>query len=467
MKEILIGLSGLLLLFACQNEPEEELLPIEVSSAITNVSIFGASDGTITLTVTGGTGTYTYAWSNGAITKDLSAVAAGTYSVTVTDSEDNSETHSATVSEPTELLLDYEKVDESEVGAGDGSISLLITGGTQPYAIVWSHGPADVELTGLTAGIYSVNVTDFAGAEKSLDIEILAPLKLSFTIGDAGGYDQTDGAIDMTIAGGQVPFTITWSDGSTGEDLSGIGAGFYQVTVTDNLGAQKKSSMTVYEPYDKVSPEAELLENIVRLTQSGMRIQAGETVIYIDPINLMGGVTGDADIILITHNHSDHFNAGIIGQLAHAGTIILVPLPCYAGSVSAAPSSEVLEVAADSVKTVEGIVIETVRAYNSNHTSGCVGYILNIDGLRVYHSGDTGRLPEMTGFNADIAMLPLGQTYTFANLEESANSARDVGATVVLPMHYGMYEGTNANPWALKDMLEGEIDVAVKPSVIN
>lgn len=465
MKRILLGISGLILLLACDKEPAETLLPIEVSSVVTNVSIFGASDGAVILTVTGGTGTYTYAWSNGTTTRDLTAVAAGTYTVTVTDSEDNSETHSTTVAEPTELMLDYEKTDESAAGASDGSISLLITGGTQPYAIAWSHGPADVELTGLTAGVYSVDVTDYAGAEKSLDIEILAPLKLSYTVQDAGSYNATDGAIDLTIEGGQAPFTISWSDAGTGEDRAGIEAGFYEVTVLDNLGAQKKASMTLYEPYDKATAEAEMLANITRLNQSGMRITAGETVIYIDPINLMNAVTGDADIILITHNHSDHFNAAILGSLANSGTVILAPLPCYAPCVTAAPLSEVLEVAADSIKTAHEIQIEVVRAYNSNHTSGCVGYVLNIDGLRIYHSGDTERLPEMTEFDADIAMLPMGQTYTFASLEESANSARDAGATVVLPMHYGMYEGTNANPWALKDMLEGEIDVAVKLSV--
>ena len=464
MRQLTFFLLLSVLFIACEKEDTKTFDPITITSEVTHVSVYGASDGAISLTVSGGSGTYSYEWSTGATTINISDIPAGSYTVTVTDSEGNSEQHNVSVNEPTELTVGFETGDESAVGAGDGSINLQITGGTAPYTISWQHGPITSELNDLSAGTYAVNVQDAAGAEKTLNIDIFAPLTLSLSATNVTSYNGSDGSVDLTIEGGQEPYQISWNSSDETEDLSSIEAGYYEVTVTDNLDNVKKLGTTVFENYDKATDEAEILENVLHLIHAGIRVEFEGKIIYIDPINAYN-FSSDADIILITHNHDDHFKTSVITNLANSATTIIIPQQCYTQTVSALPSADIVVIAPDSVKTVNDIEIETVHAYNSNHAEGCVGYILNLDGVRFYHSGDTERITEMLGFNADIACLPMGQTYTFPSIEEAANAARDVGASVVVPIHYDRYEGKPSDPWTMKDLLSGEIDVVVKPSM--
>jgi L-ascorbate metabolism protein UlaG (beta-lactamase superfamily) len=459
-------LLALLPLIGCKEE-EKSNDPIEISSEVYPVSIHGASDGSIMVTVVGGIEPFSYLWSNGATSRDLTEIPAGIYSLTVTDADGETESITDTVAEPSELLLTYTKIDESAPGAADGSITLSVTGGTPPYVFDWSNGEKTSTITDLTAGLYSVTLTDAAQAELHEEIQILAPLTLSITGTDISTYNGANGSIDLLVQGGVEPYTFGWSNGSTTEDLSSLPAGFYKVTVTDANATVKQTKITLYEPYDVISPEADLLQGIDRLVQSGLRINyQGDQIIYIDPVNLYHGLTGDAEIILITHSHGDHYAPSIISQLINDQTTLLVPADIYSDVLSYAGAATVLQIAPDSAKTINGVNIEVVPAYNSNHfLPFSVGYILTLDGLRVYHSGDTQRIPEMTAFNADIAFLPMGQTYTFSSIEEAADAARDVGASVVVPIHYGIYEGSFQDPWTFKNTVEGEMDVCVKPSI--
>ena len=451
------------LLTGCKKENDDPKIPIEISSVVQNVSIYGASDGAITLSVTGGKPDFTFNWSNGATTKDISELSVGTYKVTVTDLNGDTATHTATVTEPTELAVSYEKKDESAVGNANGKITLSISGGTPPYAVLWNSSDTTQVLENLTAGTYSATVTDKNGASKQVEVEIYAPLKLTLSATNVTTMGGSNGSVDLLVEGGVAPFTLAWSNGSNQEDLSGLEAGYYEVTVTSADTKTKKAGTTVYEPYIKATTESNIIAHVDRLIQAGMRIEYEGKVIYIDPINVYPGKTADADIILITHNHGDHFNWGVIGQLVKGNTSILVTSDIFL-SYTSLGTNTIIRVAHDSVNEVSGIKIEAVYAYNSNHNSSVsVGYILNLGTTRFYHSGDTKLIPEMSTYNVDIACLPMGQNYTFASINEAVEAAEAVGASVVIPMHYGNAEGFEKDPWTFMELANGAFDVVVKP----
>ena len=141
------------------------------------VSCNGASDGSIDVTVTGGTGVYTYDWSNGAFTEDLDGLSAGTYSVTVTDENNCSVSIEVEITETEAMDIsatwsDYTGYGVSCNGASDGSIDVTVTGGTGVYTYDWSNGAFTEDVSGLSAGTYSVTVTDENNCSVSIEVEI-------------------------------------------------------------------------------------------------------------------------------------------------------------------------------------------------------------------------------------------------------------------------------------------------------
>ena len=117
--------------------------------------------------------------------------------------------------------------------------------------------------------------------------------------------------------------------------------------------------------------------------------------------------------------------------------------------------------------TIAGTEIEAVPMYNVEKTqyhpmeNAWTGFIINIGGTRVYHAGDTERIPEMKELNCDIAMVPLGQVYTMNSVEEAAEAVLDTGAEIAIPIHYGMYEGSADDAKKFKELLEGKVKVVI------
>src|SRR5206468_789408 len=141
-----------------------------------DVNCFGASTGSIDLTVSGGTAPYTYLWSNEATTQDLSALTAGSYSVTVTDAKGCSATQSVTIGQPAAALeMGETHVDVHCFGASTGSIDLTVRGGTAPYTYLWSTEATTQDLSALAAGRYSVTVTDAKGCSATQSVTIGQP----------------------------------------------------------------------------------------------------------------------------------------------------------------------------------------------------------------------------------------------------------------------------------------------------
>lgn len=179
---------------------------------------------------------------------------------------------------------------------------------------------------------------------------------------------------------------------------------------------------------------------IVWLKHAGFKLK-GSRVIYIDPYEVPAGQE-KADIILVTHDHFDHLDLKSIGNLAKGDTVVVHPKAC---SVKGFESLEMVE---NDTANVKGVEITAVPAYNIDkpfHKRGCLGYIVNIDGVKVYHAGDTDRIPEMKKIAVDVALLPAGGTYTM-DLSEAIKAAQDIKAEVYIPMHYGAIPNTKADP---------------------
>lgn len=221
------------------------------SDVVQNVNCFGESTGSINLSISGGVGPYSFSWSNGALTEDLTNISAGNYSVTVTDVNGCTINDSFTITQPSSALTKTEVVQQITCnGAANGIINLTATGGSAPYSYNWSNGSTSEDLSSLSAGTYSVTITDNNGCTINDSYVITDPplLGLSGTKTDITCFGADDGNIDVTVTGGEAPYTYAWSNGAITEDVSGLAPGNYTVNITDNRGCTTNQMFNIQEP---------------------------------------------------------------------------------------------------------------------------------------------------------------------------------------------------------------------------
>lgn len=230
-------------------------IKLVANTVVTNISCFGANDGAVNLTITGGVTPYDYVWSNGATTEDLSGLAPGAKSVIVTDGNGCGISKSVTIIEPAPLALTSQKTNVSCNGGSNGSIDITLNGGTTPFVYSWSNGATTQDLNGLAVGNYAVTVTDFRGCQQLASFEITqpAPLTVSSEVSAFGNYSvsafgATDGYIILTPSGGTFPYFYNWSNGATSYYQIFVGAGTYNVTVTDLKGCSQALSISLTSP---------------------------------------------------------------------------------------------------------------------------------------------------------------------------------------------------------------------------
>jgi L-ascorbate metabolism protein UlaG (beta-lactamase superfamily) len=220
-----------------------------------------------------------------------------------------------------------------------------------------------------------------------------------------------------------------------------------------------KSADTLKVTFKTQVTSETMVNKIHWLGQSDFKIITSQTIMYIDHISTKANDT--AGIILITHSHDDHFSSAAIAKVCNANTLVIGPADCkYKGICK---KFITLEPGKDTAIN-EFFNIKAVTAYNSYHSKAnkWVGYVITVDGVTIYHAGDTQRIIEMKDIDCDIAMLPLGQTYTMATVSDAAESAKDVKAEIAIPMHFGMYEGTRADATTFQTLLNGLINVVIK-----
>ncbi len=205
--------------------------------------------GSITVSATGGTGNKTYSWSNGATGATASNLAAGTYTVTVTDANGCIKTQSFTLTAPSALqagLVD----NDIPCSAQYGSAMVTPNGGTAPYSVVWSSGATGNSVSNLVAGNYSVIVTDAHGCSVSNNFVITQTASLNVTINAANSscFGGNNGSAIAAASGGNNVFSYMWSNGATTAAINSLQTGQYSVIVTDGNGCQGTDEITITQP---------------------------------------------------------------------------------------------------------------------------------------------------------------------------------------------------------------------------
>ncbi|MBL7941684.1 MAG: choice-of-anchor L domain-containing protein, partial [Flavobacteriales bacterium] len=233
----------------------------------TPISCFGVCDGAISIVVSGGIQPYTFLWSgpDGYVSsdEDIADLCAGEYCVTITDAVGCTVSGCYTLNQPTALQLALDTQSDVDCnGSSSGSACVTASGGCAPYFYSWDH---DANLDApcaedLVAGTYVVDVTDINNCPVQATLEIIlsepgAPLTIDGTVlstypggANVSCYNAADGSIDISVSGGTLNYTFSWTDGlgdevSTSEDLTNVPCGSYQVVVTDANGC---STQAVY-----------------------------------------------------------------------------------------------------------------------------------------------------------------------------------------------------------------------------
>jgi len=198
------------------------------------------------------------------------------------------------------------------------------------------------------------------------------------------------------------------------------------------------------------------------LGHDGIRISNDEIVICIDPYQLKGGIP--ADIVLVTHDHYDHCSQEDIQKVLKDDTIIVSSVGCNT-------PKKAEEMKAGDKKTIKGIEIEAVPAYNMGKdfhpkNAGGLGYVVTVDNTRIYHAGDTDCIAEMSDITCDIALLPVSGTYVM-DPDAAAEAAKKIKPKLAIPFHYGAgVVGTVEDAKKFKSLLEGSgIEVEIKVEV--
>lgn len=203
-----------------------------------------------------------------------------------------------------------------------------------------------------------------------------------------------------------------------------------------------------------------MLDKISWLGHDSFRIDASKTV-YIDPYNIESEKM--ADIVLVTHEHFDHCSPDDVKKVQQAETVIVTEKDSaqkLTGNIRIVRPGEKID--------IDGISIEAVAAYNMDKkfhpkANGWLGFVLELDGVRIYHAGDTDFIPEMKALNVDIALLPVSGTYVMTS-DEAVEAALAIMPAIAIPMHYGAIVGDSKDADNFKEKLEGKVRVQILQS---
>lgn len=295
------------------------------------ISCFGATDGSLLTAVSGGTGPYSYLWSNGGSTANISNLSAGTYVVTVTDASGCTATKSANLTQPTAInplamvSSNYNGAQISCFGANDGQISSSPIGGTGSFTYLWSNGASTQNIMNIAAGSYSVTVTDINSCTGTASVTITQPSAVSptTTVSNVSCFGGSNGSIDLSVVGGSGGYIYQWSNSATTQDISGLAAGTYTVTVTDANGCTGTTSAIITQPlvanYTFIGPGSNFNVSANWLGGCIPPLNTPGTLITINSgqtLNISGNLTAD-----IINNGTLTGNANLTGNLTNNGTV--------------------------------------------------------------------------------------------------------------------------------------------------
>ncbi len=215
------------------------------------ISCFGMKDGFAKVISLGGTGQHNYLWSNGKTTKKINNLPSGEYTVTITDGNGCTLTRSYEVTEPLELTVTAAKNDVSCFGGNNGSVMANAIGGTGSQLIfAWSNGDSTQNIADLTAGIYTITVTDGNDCMATEAVEVVQPplLELEVTSTFTSCNGGNDASATVTFSGGAGTIAYLWSNGKTTPTIDGLPTGTFSVTATDASGCTATASTNITDP---------------------------------------------------------------------------------------------------------------------------------------------------------------------------------------------------------------------------
>lgn len=192
---------------------------------------------------------------------------------------------------------------------------------------------------------------------------------------------------------------------------------------------------------------------ITWLGHASVMITHGQFTIYIDPWKLKGPFP-KADIVLVTHDHFDHYNEEDVLKVFSEKTRVIAPMSIPLITDKVKPGDEL---------TIGGATIEATPSYNVDKVfhpkaNGWVGYIVTMDNKRIYHTGDTDRIPEMKNIQADIVLMPVGGTYTM-DVCTAKEAAEDIKPSLVIPIHYGDIVGSRKDAERFKQVSTANVQI--------
>jgi L-ascorbate metabolism protein UlaG (beta-lactamase superfamily) len=202
------------------------------------------------------------------------------------------------------------------------------------------------------------------------------------------------------------------------------------------------------------------------LGHDGFVLQGTKTVV-IDPFKASSGFA--ADLLLISHEHSDHLSEDDIRRFSGPSTTVVAAKTCEAGLAKFAQKK--VFVSPGSRTEISGVTVEAIPAYNLNKfrepgkvfhpkEDGRVGYVVTLDGCRFYHAGDSDATPEMQALDVDVAFLPVSGTYVMT-ADEAADAAKSMKVKVAVPMHWGAIVGSAADAQKFKQLVGAHCEVQI------
>ena len=215
---------------------------------ITGVNAGCAANGSANAMVMPGTGTppFQYNWSNGATTSIINNITAGTYSVTVTDAEGCTATDEVTVDGSVDISVSTSVTNNPCFGDNNGTATASVSGTSGPVTYMWSNGGNLQTISGLATGTYFVTVVDLtSGCSASTNAFISQPAEVDASATGVDAGCNSLGSAEASASGGTTPYTFAWSNGETGQSITGLAAGTYSVTATDANGCSDVATVSI------------------------------------------------------------------------------------------------------------------------------------------------------------------------------------------------------------------------------